>query len=434
METYLIQILNEKNRVIIPEFGALIVKQKNPRKLIFNEFLQYNDGALVNAISKAEKIKRDEALVKVNNYVTEIRKNLIEGKGVKLHDIGVLTRSSSGKIVLREGVDDAGTTISTEQKAPATPPTPAQSSTTTPGINQEKKTGPVEEPIPEEKKKEIDLTNLTPPSSTSKPTEEKEAPKPKETVQASAVKKPATPTPQPAQKRESINDKFANKQVGTPKPATPQPKTQTTSSTRTHTPNYNYNSSSTKKNKWLSYTLWILLILAINGAIALIFIFPNETKEFVSFGKNKTENTASKSDNQEITTSDLTTSIVSEEKEEPVLPSGSETTPAVENAIQEVVEEPVVEQPKASPPPVQASNSSQWKNRYYVVAGVFSVENNADNLVSSLQSKGYKAEKFGRIGSLHAVSYDVFPSRSEAENYMREIHRTVDSDAWIKKR
>ena len=67
-----------------------------------------------------------------------------------------------------------------------------------------------------------------------------------------------------------------------------------------------------------------------------------------------------------------------------------------------------------------------------MVAGVFREESNADNLVIDLQNKGYNSEKFGKIGALHAVSFDVFQTKREADQFMMKIKREVDTDAWIR--
>ncbi|MBA7552729.1 hypothetical protein ES705_45301 [subsurface metagenome] len=71
--------------------------------------------------------------------------------------------------------------------------------------------------------------------------------------------------------------------------------------------------------------------------------------------------------------------------------------------------------------------------KYYIVAGSFSYEDNADNLVKDLKQKGYNAEKFGSIGNLHAVSYDVFSTRQEADRFLKTIQTELDPQAWIKK-
>ena len=70
--------------------------------------------------------------------------------------------------------------------------------------------------------------------------------------------------------------------------------------------------------------------------------------------------------------------------------------------------------------------------RYYVVAGVFRDENNADNLVSDLRKKGFNAEKFGNIGNLHAVSYDVFETKAAADRFLRKVQKETDPEAWIR--
>jgi cell division septation protein DedD len=66
------------------------------------------------------------------------------------------------------------------------------------------------------------------------------------------------------------------------------------------------------------------------------------------------------------------------------------------------------------------------------VAGVFREEQNADNLVIELRNQGYNSEKFGKIGKLHAVSFGVYTSKSEAEKELRRIKQGVNPEAWIK--
>jgi hypothetical protein len=67
MEEYLSHLLENNNRVIIPEFGAFIVKNRQPLLLVFNEFLQYNDGALIDLITKQEIFQRYKPKIKLTS-------------------------------------------------------------------------------------------------------------------------------------------------------------------------------------------------------------------------------------------------------------------------------------------------------------------------------------------------------------------------------
>ncbi|NJM14971.1 MAG: hypothetical protein HC896_05945 [Bacteroidales bacterium] len=52
MDAYIVELLNSNKRVIIPDFGAFIVKQGTPVTYVFNEFLKYNDGLLIDHVAK----------------------------------------------------------------------------------------------------------------------------------------------------------------------------------------------------------------------------------------------------------------------------------------------------------------------------------------------------------------------------------------------
>ncbi len=71
-------------------------------------------------------------------------------------------------------------------------------------------------------------------------------------------------------------------------------------------------------------------------------------------------------------------------------------------------------------------------SRYYIVAGCFRDEVNADSLVASLKLLGYKAEKFGKIGNLYAVCFASFDDKEKAVPELKKIREKVPS-AWMTK-
>ncbi len=80
METNIIALLNSNLRVIIPDFGAFIIRQKQPRIIVFNEFLRYNDGLLIDFIVKTEGIDREIAEQRVSDFAEESTRILESGK------------------------------------------------------------------------------------------------------------------------------------------------------------------------------------------------------------------------------------------------------------------------------------------------------------------------------------------------------------------
>ena len=88
----------------------------------------------------------------------------------------------------------------------------------------------------------------------------------------------------------------------------------------------------------------------------------------------------------------------------------------------ESVEETVTEQ--ETPPAGQTK-------KYYVVAGMFSIRTNAENLVNTLKAKGYDAEVFGRHGNLYAVSFSSHVSKAAAVQEMNRIREQFNPQAWL---
>nr|WP_299071394.1 SPOR domain-containing protein [uncultured Allomuricauda sp.] len=83
-------------------------------------------------------------------------------------------------------------------------------------------------------------------------------------------------------------------------------------------------------------------------------------------------------------------------------------------------------------PSINIKVNKKQLGKHHVIAGAFRIEKNAEKKVRLLKEKGYNAfylgaNKFG----LHQVAYDSFENPKEALSYLREIKRTVSSDAWM---
>jgi cell division septation protein DedD len=69
--------------------------------------------------------------------------------------------------------------------------------------------------------------------------------------------------------------------------------------------------------------------------------------------------------------------------------------------------------------------------KYYIVAGMFSSRNNAENLVHTLKDKGYNAELFGRKDNLYAVSFSSHVSKTAALEDLARIRQEANAKAWL---
>jgi nucleoid DNA-binding protein len=390
MNKLILDLLKENGRVIIPDFGALIVKQKSPYKFIFNEFLQYNDGALISALSESEKITQEDATAKVKDLVTEYNKKLNAGDKIELPEIGSLSKSPTGKITLSE-VDVSGSEI----KQPV-----ADSPSETDGT-----------------KNTIEFDLQDKPSEKQKKPEEEKKPEPKKevTTSKSQPEKKITPTPTPPKPTPTPKPTPAPKYE--PKPVT---KTTATSQVKTETkeqqkpPITEYYNEGSSRN-WKSIILWIILIIIVNGAILGFFFYPEEIKAFL--GRDKEEVVVDEIDELEDETMASEGDTLVEEES---IPLEADSELVIEEQQDELIETQTEEQQIFS------------GTKYFVVAGVFREESNAEKFVVKLRNKGYNAEKFGKIGQMHAVSYDVFQTKQEADNFMMKIKREVDKEAWVR--
>lgn len=395
MDELILTLLKENGRIIIPDFGALLVKQKNPFTVIFNEFLQYNDGALIAAVETSMKINRDAATQKVKDLTIEYQDKLNKGEKIILNEIGILTKNSTGKISLISKEDNLK-----EQSKPI--------SSTLPG--KEEKVNTVEfdlEPevkndqkpvIKEPEKKPIERTFEKP---VENPVAEKKIEpvttnKPINTQPNTPIKKPETPISKP---KETVADK----------------KSDVNSSLKPPIQKYAYTPEPVRNKK--SIFLWVFIIVVVNGAIIGYFLYGDKIKQYLASKKSPAK----------------TETLVSKEAtpEQPVIDSTITDEPALQNV--EAVPQDVVEStPETAPETTPKTTQAFAGTKYFVVAGVFRDESNADKLVKELRDKGYNAEKFGKIGNMYSVSYDVFQSKQEADNFMLKIKDKIDNEAWIK--
>ncbi len=105
MENHILSLIKENNRVIVPNFGAFIVAKENGFSVLFNNFLSFNDGLLVDYIVDAEGIDKDEANRRIEEYVDKIKAILDEKGTYEIVGLGVFKKDTTG--VLRFEQDEA---------------------------------------------------------------------------------------------------------------------------------------------------------------------------------------------------------------------------------------------------------------------------------------------------------------------------------------
>jgi nucleoid DNA-binding protein len=358
MEKHILALLNSNLRVIIPEFGAFIIKQKQPRIVVFNEFLRYNDGLLIEYISKTEGIELDMARKLVEDYVAGLVKLLSAGKRCRIRGIGTLEQEESGKLLFDSD--------SRKKEAGGTEDTPAEP------VKQEVRTeGFVAETIPE-------------PSGNA-------APEPERETVAEVLKEPALKSePEPIVNAPKLKPS-ATEPARVPDSLPPGTKAEDRKP-----PAGVKEPSKPKVNLADLIVKLIIVIILANAAVIAWFVLGDDIRQFFSSGSKETV-----------------------ESTDTLLQNLQDSFGTVEIDTMHVF---------AAPSQVPSASGSA---RYYIVAGCFRDEVNADELVKSLQSKGFQAEKFGKIGNLYAVSFASFESQEKAVLELKRIREEVHPEAWM---
>ena len=96
MEQYLLELIKSNNRVIVPNFGAFIVSRDAGTTVLFNNFLSFNDGLLINHISSQKGIDTIEATQLVSDFVDNVKQELDEKGEYTIDKLGRFTKDQSG--------------------------------------------------------------------------------------------------------------------------------------------------------------------------------------------------------------------------------------------------------------------------------------------------------------------------------------------------
>lgn len=107
MVRYLSEILAESNTVIIPNFGALTVTDKESGSVWFMPYLSHDDGKLSAYISNIEGVTEVEAKNTISLFVAEVNSKLDSGEPYDMLEFGSFFRDKDGVINFKnwEGYD-----------------------------------------------------------------------------------------------------------------------------------------------------------------------------------------------------------------------------------------------------------------------------------------------------------------------------------------
>ena len=111
-----------------------------------------------------------------------------------------------------------------------------------------------------------------------------------------------------------------------------------------------------------------------------------------------------------------------------------EETLIVETSVQKQVENKIQEATFfiENPIPAVTLTVKEEKLSYHVVAGAFRNESNAEHIYQELKDLGFPARRVApnKYG-LYPVFFGSYATQTEAQQVMREIHKTNNPDAWL---
>ena len=390
LSNYIKSLIDIHSRVIVPDLGAFMLKGDSSKAIYFNEFLRFNDGLLVDYIADKEQIDKIEAAKKVKLFVDTVNKQLLGNKSVELEGLGTLYLDINEKIQLK--TSDASSASPVNQPEPAVETTPREIlfelEKTEPEVNAPKvQATPPPVPPP-------------PPASTPKPKVEPQAPTVKESTPPPVDKSKQIVTPPVKDKEQSKEKEIVIDVVPT-----------------------------TTIRMVVVGVFGVLMIAAI-----VYFAFIRAPKANVNANQDISIGADNKKDSATLKDSTV-------KPENKAVANKPDTKVAKDTKHKEPVKSQVpapVTENKAKPSKVQKSETpkvtakSASGKKFYVVAGTFSLEGNADRMVKKLKDEGYSPDKLRNDKkNVFYVSYSSFGDKESAQAEMKKLKSSGKTDSWI---
>jgi len=391
MDKYIKQLLELYSKIILPQFGAIVVENEETGELMFNEYLSYDDGKLSELIEKESNMDLQEAQNMVAKFVRDLQLQLDKGETYSIFQLGEFSKNKDGEFTFKGNLKTGHlASASTEPEKPA--------DVVTPPVVEVKK----EEPIKKEEKPEIkketsnkgEKKNVYVENKETFPKSDSDTVKKNEPIKETKKEKPVKV------KKEKLKKE---KVIVPPKVKTPKPPKKP---------------GEVKEKRKRSPLLWIVLVILLLVAAGSVYIGLNYEKVEEFMGWNKFENVDQADKKAENEIISVEEEVLPEENEAPI-----EDEITTEEAIEVVEEKPKKE--NIATPITQSSSGN-----HHIIVGCFSEISNAQGLVSEFKQQGYDAKVIGQYGGLHFVSAQSYPTSREAVANISKV-RQIKDGAWI---
>ncbi len=396
MDQYIKELLLLHSKIILPQFGAIVIANEETGELSFNEYLNYDDGKLSALLESESNMDLQEAQNRVAKFVRDLKLQLNKGETYSIFQLGEFRKDDDGSFIFEGNIKTGGISGSDTTSGPS--PTPTVVATPL-----------VEEETPKEKEKEVEKVA------------EKEVDKENDAITPEKVetkdpiiKAAVIPESSPKVKaEESIEGKkniYIEKKSGD---------TSTTKSTDSPEPKV----AVVEKKKRKGFVFWAILILLILFISGGTFVLMNEDKvdEYMGwkmFEKKKTDSDQMVKD----PTTETKTETTREPKEEVIPEKGTIPKEEVESIPKETTAKTPVKEEKK---PIVSSSG-----QHHIVVGCFEDKTNADQMVERYKEKGFDSKIISHSGGLYFVAAQSYPTSKAAFSDLPRVRQTTPS-AWL---
>ena len=372
MEQYILDLIKENNRVIIPNFGAFIVAKEKGFTILFNNFLSFNDGLLVDHVMTKEEIDKEAATAKVDAYVEKLKETLDSTGLYSIHGLGTFTKDTNG--ILRFAQSEEINTDAMQEE-------PKEAELLDIVGPEEETPKPIE---PEVSKPEVKKT---------------EEPSPIVPPKVTKAEPPKVEKKEPVVKKPPVQDKTKEKE------AKKENKPQSTSS-------YQYDDNENKNKSILIFVLSIVFLIIVFGGVYFIFFHDK---------KDTPEKTVAKKE--------LVKPVI---KKEPAAAESTKVAQPTEQVSSGIIAGPSIKktEEKPVPKPVQKTVTTSSKI-HHIIVGSFKDAANADRFVETLKGQGFTDCKAIPRRNMTLVSISSFAKIREAEAKQEEILNEKKMESWI---
>lgn len=441
---YLQPYLNEVKTVIIPDLGAITITNPDTGETMFMSFLKHDDGKFAEYIAKKESIDTESAKAKLSAAVTDILSGLnAEGK-VTISGLGSFVQKdgeidfiansevheeefhkpAENKIELDNQTEDQ-TSIVSDPVVASEKPEPELEETKSVEIPKEKVSfeSVTEESLGQESEIVESIAPTTPDSEEIQLVEEKSLPEEltaksddpggKEVIDQDSTETPVIQLESGTKDQSSGMNILQKEQL-----AASQKKLDDLKKAKENKP--------AEKKRSAGFWMLMVLIGLISVGGTFVGIYYDEVKQHIPFLADATNDQDETNDQlQEMQ------SLLDEgnDETEQAATSTNESAPEDEPS-EESIESPLQEthtpEPIATPYTTPSSSSEM---PWHLIAGTFSIEDNAQRLANNLRKEGF-SPIIRQVGAMYLVSAKGFASKEAALAGKSELGSAAPK-AWL---